>query len=142
MPAASKRVLILVCVLSLTIPLYAQNEVNHNQESESLQKSELPQDEHLTEVSPPVPPKKKTTNAFFDFINKKAYAAKIDEKEEKKILREKWKKLLGVDIFYPYFKAKEVEDWVSKKASIRIFNMRGRPKLEKNKMTYTFKVKF
>ena len=142
MPAASKSILILVCVLTLTIPLYAQGEVDLNQEVKPSIEAEAPQDENPTEATRPVPPKKKTTNAFFDFINRKAYAAKIDENEEKKILREKWKKLLGIDIFYPYFKAKEVEDWVSEKVSIRIFNMRGRPKLEKNKITYTFKVNF
>ena len=142
MPVASKKVLILVCALALTIPLHAQDEVNHNQEIKPSIEAETPQDEHLTQTHTTVPPKKKTTNAFFDFINKKAYAAKIDEKEEKKILRESWKKLLGIDIFYPYFKAKEVEDWVSDKASVEIFKLRGRPKFENNQIIYTLKVKF
>ena len=77
-----------------------------------------------------------------DFINKRVYAATIDEKEEKKILREKWEELLRVDIFYPYFKAKEVEKWAREKASLKIFNIKGRPKFENNQIKYTFKIKF
>jgi len=87
-------------------------------------------------------PKEKARSPFLDFINTKAYAAKIDEEEEKKILREKWKELLGIDIFYPYFKAKEVEHWIRNKASIKIFGMKGRPKFDRNQIIYTFKVTF
>jgi len=60
----------------------------------------------------------------------------------KKILRKKWKEWLGIDIFYPYFKAKEIEDWVKDKCSIKLFKMKGRPKFEKDRFTYTFKTKF
>lgn len=137
-----KKALILLCALALTVPLYAQNEVNHNKETKPLLEAEPPSGEQLTEISTPAPTKKLTTKAFFDFIDKKVYAATIDKKEERRILREKWKKFLGLDIFYPYFKAKEVEKWVRDKASIKIFNLRGRPKFENNQIKYTFKIKF
>ena len=88
------------------------------------------------------PAKEKIRNAFLDFINNEACAAKIDEEEEKKILREKWKQFLGIDIFYPYFKAKEVEKWIRDKASIKIFGMKGRPKFDRNQIIYTFKATF
>jgi len=137
-----KNVLILVCVLALTVPLYAQNEANLEKETEFLIKAEYSKDEHLTEATMPAPDKEKTTKSFFDFINKKAYAATIDEKEEKRILREKWKELLKIDIFYPYFKAKEVEDWISDKARVEFFKIKGRPKFDDNQIKYIFKVKF
>ncbi len=98
-----KRLLILLILLNLTMPLYAQKEIELNKEAE---------------VSTPALTKKKTIKAFFDFIDKKVYAATIDKKEEKRILREKWKKLLGIDIFDPYFKAKKVEKWVRDKKII------------------------
>lgn len=122
-----KRLLILLILLNLTMPLYAQKEIELNKEAE---------------VSTPALTKKKTIKAFFDFIDKKVYAATIDKKEEKRILREKWKKLLGIDIFYPYFKAKKVEKWVRDKASMKIFNIKGRPKFDNNQIKYTFTVKF
>ena len=139
--SATKKLLILLSVLILTIPLSAQNEVNRDKEAKSSVKAECPPESHLTEPSVPALPKK-GANAFSVFLNKKAYAANIDKKEERRILREKWKELLGMDIFYPYFKAKEVEDWVRDRASIKIFNIKGRPKFENNQIKYTFKIIF
>ena len=135
-----KKVIILACLLALSIPIYAQNGSEHKEEATPALKAESTQEELLDEA--PTPIKVKETRPFFDFIDKKAYASAVDKGEEKKILREKWKKLLGVDIFYPYFKAKEVEDWVSDRASVRFFNLRGRPKFENNQIKYTFKLKF
>ncbi len=127
-----KKILILVCALFLTLPLYAQE-------------AEIPANNHSTDIEAqaalPDKPEDRE-NSFWKFVNKKVYAATINKKEEKKILREEWKKLLGVDIFYPYFKAKEVEDWVSEKASVEIFDIKGRPKFENNQIKYIFKVKF
>lgn len=115
--------LILVWVLILTVFLYAQDT-----------------EDNITEVSVLNPEKK--IDSFLDFINKKVYAATIDEKEEKRILRERWKEFLGIDVFYPYFKAKEVEDWVSEKASVEFFNIKGKPKFEKDRIEYIFKMRF
>ncbi len=132
MSAHQKKILILVCVLALALPLYAQE-------------TEIPPNNHSTDIEAQaaLPDQSEDMeNSFWEFVDKKAYAATINEKEEKKILREEWKKLLGVDIFYPYFKAKEVEDWVSDKASVEIFDIKGRPKFENNQIKYIFKVKF
>ena len=139
-----KKALILVCALALAIPLYAQNEVSHNKEAElkPSPQTESPQEEYLTETPAPAPAKKLTTRTFFDFIDKKVFADTIDKSEEKKILREKWKRLLGVDVFYPYFKAKEVEKWVRDRTRVKLFSFRGRAKFERNKIIYTFKLKF
>ncbi len=81
---------------------------------------------------------KKNKKGFLNWINN-AYAQSIDEK---KILRKKWKDMLGVDIFYPYFKAKEVEDWIKEKARIDFFKLKGEPEFRRNQIQYIFKLKF
>ena len=58
------------------------------------------------------------------------------------ILREKWKGLLGFDLFYLYFQAKKVENWAKEKLSVKIFDMKGRPQFKKNKILYVFKKTF
>jgi hypothetical protein len=90
-------------------------------------------------------PAPKKNRAFLDFINNKAYAADTKiaiMKNDKAVIREEWRKFLGVDIFYPYYKAKEIEDWVSEKGSVKFGNLKGKPKFGDNKFTYTFKMKF
>lgn len=103
----------------------------------SAQNPESFTDECIPEIS--LASEERPKNYFLDFINKKAYAA---IKEEKGILREKWKEFLGMDIFYPYYKTKEVEEWMVKKTSIEFFNIKGKPKFESNQIKYIFKVKF
>lgn len=78
---------------------------------------------------------------YVAFINNKKYSA-IDEDKDKKVLRLKWEELLGIDIFYPYFKIHEIEDWIGEKASVKVFNIKGKPKFENNQVKYIFKVKF
>lgn len=62
--------------------------------------------------------------------------------DDRQILREKWREFLGFDLFYLYFKAKNVENWVKEKLSVRLFNMKGRPQFKKNKIMYVFKATF
>lgn len=125
-----KKIAILVLVLILSLPLlYAQ---------EAEQITEKP----IEEQSTPAPLPEQAPNPFLEFVNTEAYADTIDEDEERKILREKWKEFLHIDMFYPYFKAKEVERWVRDKASVKVFKIRGRPKFENNQIKYTFKLKF
>ncbi len=79
--------------------------------------------------------------SFLHMINT-AYAAPSDISEDKDYLRREWKEFLGMDVFMPYFKAQEVEDWVKEKAHINFFKIRGEPKLRKNQIQYKFQVKF
>jgi hypothetical protein len=62
--------------------------------------------------------------------------------DEEKIIREEWRKAFGMDVWRPYYKAKEVEKWVKKKFSVKVFKLKGEPAFEKNQFTYTFKTKF
>lgn len=72
---------------------------------------------------------------FNKFYNK----PKVDEK---KMLREEWKKAFGIDVWYPYYKAKDVEKWVKKRLGVKVFKFKGEPQFERNEVLYTFKAKF
>ena len=79
---------------------------------------------------------------FLTTINSKAYAQIIDKGEERKALRKRWKKMLGVDIFYPYFEAKKVEKWVKERTKVRVFKLKGSAEFDDNQVKYVFDVKF
>ena len=98
-------------------------------------------------------PKAQTTTAFLAFLNRKPLIRSVSEdtsvsedkkqgKNEKEILREKWNDLLGIDIFMPYFKAKEIEKKISEKTSLKIYKMKGKPVFENSELKYVFKTKF
>ncbi|MFH1578123.1 MAG: hypothetical protein ABIC18_03520 [Candidatus Omnitrophota bacterium] len=142
MPSAIKKVLILASLLIWIAPLYAQNSDKNNEAAQFILKKDSQSEEDLTKTPAPEPKDKKTTSRFLNFVNTNAYAANVDEKEEKRILRKKWKEAIGVDIFYPYFTAKRAEEWVSDRTSMNFRNIKGRPKLENNQAKYIFKLKF
>jgi hypothetical protein len=87
-------------------------------------------------------PYKKKNQAFFDFIDKKVSETAQERQEEKKLIREQWKYHLGIDIWYPYFKSKEIEDWICDRTKVEIFHLKGRVKLENKQLRYTFKIQF
>jgi hypothetical protein len=77
-------------------------------------------------------------------IKSKTASSAQKSDEERKRLREEWKEFLGIDVFYPYFKAKDVEEYVQKKSAVRFFNMHGRPEFNEDskEVKYIFKRKF
>ena len=62
--------------------------------------------------------------------------------DEKKMIRQAWKKAIGIDIWYPYYKYKKAEDWIKKKCSVRINGLKGKPEFNKDQILYVFKSKF
>jgi hypothetical protein len=86
--------------------------------------------------------KKVKDRRFLNLVDRKVYEAAVAKRDEKKILREGWREWLGIDIYFPYFKAKEVEDKVCDKFKVKIFKLHGRPKFEDNQFKYTFTSKF
>ncbi len=62
--------------------------------------------------------------------------------DEKKLIRLAWKKVFGLDVWYPYYKAKEIEDWVKDRMAVRVFGLKGNPTFENNQIVYIFKRKF
>ena len=136
---------------------FAQTVVNPTDVGFNLNQQKIPAQITQMQViraEPPVfIPKAKTTTAFLAFLNCKTLIRSVsddasvsdDEKQgkgEKEILREKWKEFLGIDIFMPYFKVKEVEKKISEKASIKIYKMKGKPVFENDQVKYVFKTKF
>ena len=85
---------------------------------------------------------KENDQDFWDLIEARVREDTRKKNEEKKIVREAWEEWLGLDIWYPYFKAKEIEDWLCDRFKLRIFRFRGRMKFENERLTYTFKMQF
>ena len=83
-----------------------------------------------------------TSCSFSEWVNTKPSDNANNEAMEKIILREQWERQLGIDIFYPYFKAKELESKVREKTSVRVFKMRGKSEFKNNEAKYTFSIKF
>jgi len=147
MRSSRMYVLVLCLVMPLAAPLlYAQNLSDATQKIPAAVSLPPPPAQELT--TPPLQAldleKKevKKDRTFLDFIDSKVYAATIEKRDEKKILREDWRQWLGMDIYYPYFKAKEVEDWACDRFKVKFFKISGRPKIEDNQFRYTFKAKF
>ncbi len=83
-----------------------------------------------------------TSCSFSEWVNTKPCSNANDEAREKIVLREQWERQLGIDIFYPYFKAKELETKVREKTSVRLFKIKGKPEFKNNEAKYTFTIKF
>lgn len=61
---------------------------------------------------------------------------KADEKQE---IREAWEAVFGFDVWYPYYKEKEIEGWVRDKFKVSIFKLKGEVQFNSKGLTYTFK---
>lgn len=82
------------------------------------------------------------SSSFPEWVNAPSDNKPMDENAERIVLREQWERNIGIDIFYPYFKAKELESTVRKKTSVRIFKIKGKPEFKNNEAKYTFSIKF
>jgi len=77
-------------------------------------------------------------------INKNVFNAlynkpRVDEKKE---LRVEWKKVFHADVWFPYYKAKEIEGQVCEKFRVKVWSIKGKPELKKNQALYVFKHAF
>lgn len=61
---------------------------------------------------------------------------KIDENQH---LRDAWREAFGFDVWYPYYKEKEIEGWVRQKFRVRILRLKGEPQFSSKGFTYIFK---
>jgi len=82
--------------------------------------------------------------SIISLFKSKAFAAPKNADEERRKIRDEWKEMLGLDVFYPYFKAQEIESFVQEKASVRLLDMKGKPEFnrESKEVRYIFKRKF
>lgn len=79
---------------------------------------------------------------LLEWLNTRAYAEPIDADQEKMVARQKWAEMLGIDIFSPYFTAKEIETTIKNKTKTQFFGIRGRAEFNRNTIQYIFKVNF
>lgn len=80
--------------------------------------------------------------SFSDWINQRKYTFHVDKDQEKKQLREEWKHMIGLDIFYPYFKAKELTKKVEQKTSFKVMKLKGKMEINEDEVKYIFSIKF
>ncbi len=80
--------------------------------------------------------------SFSEWVNAVQSNKPIEENAEKILLREQWERNIGIDIFYPYFRAKELESKVKEKTSVRVFKARGKSEFKTSEAKYTFTIKF
>jgi hypothetical protein len=87
----------------------------------------------------PIPMIKHVEDASFcDCVN----TVKRDTEDDADTLRAEWKEALGVDIFFAYFKTKEITNKIEEKSKFKLFDMRGKATIKKNSATYAFSHKF
>jgi len=77
-------------------------------------------------------------------VNRKVFNALYNKykSDEKELLRQAWKEAFGIDVWYPYYKAKKIERWVKKRLAIRIFKFKGEPEFQRDQVFYTLKSVF
>ena len=80
--------------------------------------------------------------SFSEWVNVQPDNKPIDENAENILIRDQWERNIGIDIFYPYFKAKELESKVREKTSVRVLKLKGRSEFKTNEAKYTFSIKF
>ena len=90
-------------------------------------------------ISEPIPMIKHVKDASFcECVN----TVKRDAKDDVDTLRAEWKEALGVDIFFAYFKTKEITNKIEEKSKLKLFSMRGKATIKKNAAIYAFSRKF
>lgn len=147
MPLVIRFLFLIWCILCLGTPLYAQALLTlpnkppnfKSQENEGTLKYLRPPELNATELVY-LGEKQQMAHEVGITTFKTLYnPPKVNEKES---LRAEWKKVFGIDVWYPYYQAKKIEDWVSHRLSIKMFKMKGEPKLGGNQFKYTFSSKF
>ena len=97
---------------------------------------------YAEESTPVVVVKEAEYLTFSDWLNARPYTVYIDEKEERKTLREKWRQALGIDIFYAYFKAQEIRHNVENKSEIKVLRLKGKARIKEDEAKFIFSIKF
>ena len=83
---------------------------------------------------------------FERWFNKKPLpsARMINRGSDPTELREEWQEFLGIDVFYPYYKVKDIEKDVQDKTKVDFFKFKGKAEFEtgSSSFKYIFKKKF
>lgn len=95
----------------------------------------IAQDMQISVIYPSTEARRQARRLFKKIYN----TPRVNEKEQ---IRDAWKRAFGCDVWHPYYVAKEIEDKICEKVSVRVFKMKGKPKFEKNTFLYVFKRTF
>ena len=137
------KITILTLILTITIPLYAEEEADSLSISGPYKEIEPSQKERISEDIRTLDYReKKEFVSFSNWINLDPYAIRMDKKRERKKIREDWKRFFGLDFFYPYFKAKEATRKIEKRGKVKILNLKGKPEIKEDEAKYIFRLKF
>ena len=81
---------------------------------------------------------------YWSWLNSESFVKSKNEDVDRKLLRRQWQDLLGVDVFMPYFKVKEAEDFIADKTKVTLFNMKGKAHFNESRkqVEYIFKKRF
>ena len=126
----AKKLILSMIVIFMAMPLYAADKILEPISIEVTSIVSYPLPVHIINYA-------ECTN-FSNWVN----TAKKDTEDDTDILRAEWKQALGADIFFVYFKAKEMTRKIEEKSKFKLFNMRGRAKIKEDSATYTFSHKF
>ncbi len=145
MEKESKYLLALALIFLLALPIYAQSDLyvlkGNSTTAESLDNSvkDYLRHERYDSDTPP-----RNRFSIIRLFKSKAFADTKNVDDERKKIREEWKEFLGLDVFYPYFKAQEIEEYVKNKTSVKLFNLKGKPEFnrESKSVKYIFKSRF
>ena len=148
MKKITKLILTLIICGGLIIPLYAQPSkelCKENISNSTLIQQSVTNYLKNERYEPVVPQKNKFS--IIRLFKSKAFAAEKNTRTtdyDRNKIREEWSEFLGLDVFYPYFKAKEIEDYVQQKSAVKLFNLKGKAEFSKDYhgVKYIFKRKF
>ena len=132
---------LIVIIAWPTIVIYGEGGI-FNTAVPSLEIKSLP-DNTMPQNAPSLYFKKdEICTTFSDWLNQRKYIFHVDKDQEKKQLREEWKQMMGLDIFYPYFKAKELTKKAEQKTSIKVMKLKGEMEINEDEVKYIFSIKF
>jgi hypothetical protein len=79
---------------------------------------------------------------FSDWVNSRSFCVRIYRKYDSQKIREDWERMLGIDVFMPYYKADEIKDKLEEKTKVQVIKLRGKAELSEEEAKYTFSIKF
>lgn len=144
MPALKKVLLTLTVLIACTYPLYADSGASPAGALTINTKIKQVPDSNTEETSQPSIELQNNEKyaTFADWLNDRNYYIKIDTDKERQTIREQWQQATGVDLFYPYFKIRELKIRTENKTKVKFFRLRGKARLEEDQAKYIFSVKF
>ncbi len=131
---AKKTIIIVFCTFLWAGPLWGE-EIYHIASIETVQP-----EESVKMASLKAEPQ--DTKPFFTLFDEERYPLYRNTSPREEEIRELWRETFRMDIFRPYYSAREVESWVSERTKVKFLNFDGKTDLSFDRATYTFTMEF